>query len=371
MFSNVWGFVSNTKDTQSVLIYNTTGPDLVTSNHLEATGENVAIFTVCSSGAYGGQGIPTCPPPSDITLTRNHLLKLLSWQNAPSGCPGSGPCYEVKNALECKSCQRVLADSNWFDTTFAQGQDEFTIANCVSAGVFVCNDLTYTNNLFEHGPTIGVFAGNATAATGQRMLFRNNLAVDISAVTYGGGFGWTWEFQNSANVSVDHNTMINTPVNGAGIYWGDPPPSTDTAFQWTNNFDYGSPFADGSSPGQTIVDLPNPVLGGDVFVGDYWPCYYSSCLGTPVYPPGISTVNSTITPNPPDTLACNVENSPAQCWPYDWALVGFLDFPGGNAGTDLPGMALGLSSPWHNAGTDGLDVGANVAAVLAAVAGVQ
>ena len=372
MFNNIWGFVSNTKDTQAVLIYNTTGPELVTGNHLEATGENLAIFTVCASGSYGGQGIPSCPPPSDITVTRNHFLKLSAWQNAPSGCPGSGPCYDVKNQLECKSCQRVMVDSNWFDTTFAQGQDEFTIVNCVFSGVFVCTDLTYTNNLFEHGPTIGVFAGNTTTATGQRMLFRNNLAIDVSGVTWGGGYGWTWQFQNSANTTVDHNTMVNTPNNGAGFFLGDPSPSTDTAFQWTNNFDYGSPSADGDSPGQAIADLPSPVLGGDVFVGDYWPNINTwGGIGAPLYPAGILTAASTAAPVAGHP-ACNIANKPiVQCWPLDWALVGFMDFTGGNAGTDLPGMALAATSPYHNTATDGTDIGANVPAVLAAIKGVQ
>ena len=78
--------------------------------------------------------------------------------------------------------------------------------------------------------------------------------------------------------------------------------------------------------------------------------------------------------------ACNLVNKPLpHCWPRDWALVGFTDFTGGNAGTDLLGMrlarcsgpaALGCS-PWYKAGTDGLDVGTNVPAVLAAVSGVQ
>jgi YVTN family beta-propeller protein len=442
MFSNIWGFISNTKDTQAIFIYNTTGPDLVTGNHLEATGENVAIFTICATGVWvPGYGIPSCPPPSDITVTRNHLLKNTAWYGGPSGCasgsgtvttngtavswvsgttfaPGeggqnitidsvvytiasvvatppytsltlttsagvqstpvaftlssSGPCYEVKNSLECKHCQRVLVDSNWFDTTFSQGQDEFTIVNCVFSGVFVCTDMTYTNNLFEHGPTVGVLAGNGNTSTGQKMLFRNNLAVDISAVSWG-GYGWTWEFQNTANVTVDHNTMLNKQVTyNNGIFWGDPPPSTNTAFQWTNSFNFGSPFADGDNPGQTIADLPSPTFGGTVFVGDYWPCLNSYCTGTPPYPSGIQTVNSTATPNPPNTNACNVANAPiAQCWPLDWALVGFLDFTGGSAGTDLPGMALAQSSPWYKAGTDTLDVGANVPAILAAVSGVQ
>jgi hypothetical protein len=59
----------------------------------------------------------------------------------------------------------------------------------------------------------------------------------------------------------------------------------------------------------------------------------------------------------------------AQCFPADWALVQFQDCNGGNAGTDLPGIQLSTSSPWHRAGTDYWDVGANVPALLAAVSG--
>ena len=47
------------------------------------------------------------------------------------------------------------------------------------------------------------------------------------------------------------------------------------------------------------------------------------------------------------------------------------DFNGGNAGTDLPGLALAPTSPYHAAGSDGLDIGANIPAVLAAIKGVQ
>jgi hypothetical protein len=52
-------------------------------------------------------------------------------------------------------------------------------------------------------------------------------------------------------------------------------------------------------------------------------------------------------------------------------MVGFVDFEGGNAGTDLAGLALSTSSPQHDAATDRMDVGANVAAVLAAIEGVE
>jgi hypothetical protein len=62
----------------------------------------------------------------------------------------------------------------------------------------------------------------------------------------------------------------------------------------------------------------------------------------------------------------------------DWALVGFTDFTCGGQGvgcanitnTNIAGLALTSGSAYHNAGTDGLDIGANIAAVMAAVASI-
>lgn len=383
MYSNIWGFVSTTKDTQAILTVNTTGPLLITGNHLEATGENLALFTNCASGTFEpGDGIPTCPPPSDVTITRNYIKKLTSWYGGPSGCVlgGSPACYVVKNSWECKSCRRVLTDSNIFDTTFSQGQPEFIIDNCGFSGTaFVCSDLTYTNNLFMHGPAVAVMQGNGTTNTGQRILFRNDLAIDIngelSPAGWGGVNAWGESFQIGGatnNVTIDHVTVVNTPTTYLiGLMFEDGDPSTDLNFRYTNSFSYASPASAGNTPGGTVAALPTPTVGKSVFVGDFWPCYTYGCILTPPYPVGIYTVSSTATPvsgQPP----CNDENKPiAQCWPLDWALVGFVDFTGGNAGTDLAGMALSSTSAWHNAGTDGHDVGANVAAVLAAVSGVQ
>jgi hypothetical protein len=118
--------------------------------------------------------------------------------------------------------------------------------------------------------------------------------------------------------------------------------------------------------------LPTPTFGGQVFVGDYW--QYPNVwdvIYTPLYPAGITSLSANSTPvsGQPN---CQNNNYPlAQCWPLDWALVGFVDFAGGNAATDLPGLALGPASPYLAAGTDGLDIGANVAAVLAAISTVQ
>ena len=74
--------------------------------------------------------------------------------------------------------------------------------------------------------------------------------------------------------------------------------------------------------------------------------------------------------NPPVTCKNN-NNVMLTCWALDWALVDFVDFTDGNAGTDLSGLALASTSPYHNAGTDGADIGANIAAVAAAISPIQ
>jgi hypothetical protein len=131
-------------------------------------------------------------------------------------------------------------------------------------------------------------------------------------------------------------------------------------FQMTNSIMFGqiSPLA-----GESVALMPGTqTWGATVLVGDYWPNAAPGNVKTPPYPAGIETLTST-------TNNCQYANyTESVCWPLDWALVGFSDFTGANAGTDLPGLELAPASPYKGQGTDGLDPGADVAAVLAAVA---
>jgi YVTN family beta-propeller protein len=368
--SNIWGIVNPGQDAQAIMAYNTTGPILIANNDLEASGENVIFNTECPITGYvpGGSvwGIPGCPVPSDITVRRNHFIKQAAWQSLPVGCSPATTleCYDVKDSFEIKHAQRVLLDSNWFDTTFNEGQDEFIIMNCFYNPYQVCTDFTVTNNLFEHGPIVGVVVGFGNSQTGQRVMFRNNLAVDINAITWGGR-GLSFQINQTNGFIADHNTVINEPpLYNIGLAFSDPPPSSDTNFAWTNNLSYGSPFGNGMGPGQTIAALPSPAFGGAVFVGDTWTyANQNDVANPPAYPAGISSLSA-----PGCTFNTKVI---ASCWPLDWAMVGFVDFEGGNAGTDLAGLALSTSSPQHNAATDGMDIGANIPAVLAAINGVR
>jgi hypothetical protein len=429
-YSNIWGVANSVFDSQAVLISNSPGPSLIAANHLEATGENIMLWTECPPpyAAFNGFGVPGCPVPSDITVRLNHFYKPLAWQSQPVTCtvPSSGAgCYVVKDLFEIKMGQRVLLDSNILDTTFSGGQNEAIIVNCGggTSGVFpagfVCQDFTATNNLVEHAPLVGVFAGYGAAypasplpmnaapgsSTADRILFRNNLGIDIDAgnpqptrgaygftTGYGSATGYAWQIQQTQNMTFDHNTIINTPfghdsangVNGTGLLINDPGGSsaTDINFRYTNSFHYASPNGGGAYPGNTVANFIGATWGGDVFVGDWWDAKYSTTFLTPFYPAGIipasnalSPVNSTASPvfgyQP-----CNVENKPIGnvttpgCWALDWALVGLTDFANCNAGTNLPGCALTSGSAFHNQGTDGLDVGAKISTVLAAISSI-
>ena len=85
----------------------------------------------------------------------------------------------------------------------------------------------------------------------------------------------------------------------------------------------------------------------------------------PAYPAAnhLWSVTSTATPAG-NKLPCNYPGgATAACNQANWSLVGFVSFTGGN-------YALAVTSRYHNAGSDGADIGAKVPAVHAATAGV-
>lgn len=412
MYSTIYGIVNAGQDAQAININNTPGPGLILGNYLEATGENLMFNTECTLVTQTGNapngvpwgstgwttgtiGITTCPAPSDFTVRLNHFKKLMAWQTLPAGCnPSAYQCYTVKNQFEVKHGQRILNDSNLFDTTFSAAQAGFIISNCFAAGIYICQDLTSTSNVFMHGPNVGSVSGNgwpvtggSAITTGTRTLVRNNLALDIDGVAYGGPLclktapytgcagGATLQMQHTYNYTIDHNTFINRPSQYQNaMNFTDYPPSTDIATQITNHIQFGSPFANAMNPGGTIANLPSPAMGGVWFVGDYWS--YKNIWGAdsaPAYPAGVVSLSSpavSVPGNPPVTCQNN-NNVMQSCWPLDWPLVGMVDWQSASTGVSLAGAALSPTSTLKGKGTDGTDPGANIPAVLAAISSIK
>jgi len=359
--SQVYDFIDTVQDTQAVLAYNSPGPFLIANNYLEATGENIM---------FGGGGTPTIAGniPSDITVRLNNLNKLASWYHQPAPCDGAGQptCYDVKNNFECKDCQRLLVDSNVMSYAVVQGQGECAIINIFSG--FSAFDVTFSNNLCQNaggGISINGFATTSTA----RVLLRNNLMQGISP-RWGNTEGGCLELAGpSLNVTIDHNTCVNTGTAGVAhaIFVGDNPPSTNFGFSYTNNIAGGPIEADGDNPLMALEDFPKGSnLSYDVFVGDVWPQGCVGCIpaGDP-YPAANHFFEATSTATPKGNPGpCNYPAGVSYaCAFLDWSLVGFVDFAAAN-------YELSPTSPYYNAGSDGADIGANVEALMAATAGV-
>jgi len=369
--SQVYGFYAVGQDTQAVLAYNSPGPYLIENNYLEATGENIM---------FGGADTTIANVvPSDATIRLNFLNKqYAAWNQQPAPCGGVGQqlCYDVKNTFEVKNGQRILFDSNVLSYNWGQGQSgEFLLitprAQCVQSGTTwgdcstpwaVGNDITITNNLFEHGGSVfgadGIDGDTPAGVITQsaRVLISNNLATDINAATYLGDGYFGSSVANTVDWTIQHNTVANYPQYLLGMFFGDPSPSTNTGFTYIDNLIYGPLGANSDNPLMAYQDFPSGSnLSYDVFVGDT----------TTGYPAAAHFWGPSVPGN-----SCGYPSQTPSCASLNWALVGFVDFTGGSAGTDLPGLALTPTSPYHNAGSDGADIGANVPAVLADTANV-
>lgn len=358
MNSQVWDFRHISQDTQALDAINTPGPLLIYNNFLESTGENVMLG--------GGGVIMPGVTPSDVTITRNYFKKQLQWKGQPAPCGGSGQpqCYDVKDHFEIKNGQRVLVDSNVFDTAFQGAQPEFWIVNCFVTGPYVCQDVTYSNNLLMHGAQFLVIAGNGSPVTGARIMARNNVAVDINQVLYGSVAG-VMQMGDTSHVVIDHNTIVaNTfkpcgggspsTCTGGAIFFGDALPATNTDLTVTDNI-MGGPLAANASNALATYDalmaVPGNNVSHDAWVGDITPVG-----GSGGYPAGADFW-------PFAAAGCTMSYAPASCYTADWSLVGFVNF----AGNDY---RLSAASPLHNAASDGTDVGAQILAVLSAINGV-
>ena len=80
-----------------------TGTFKIVNNFLEAAGENIL---------FGGSGATV--NPTDIEIRRNHLFKPMTWKEGEPGyvATASGNPYIIKNHFELKNAQRLLFEAN-------------------------------------------------------------------------------------------------------------------------------------------------------------------------------------------------------------------------------------------------------------------
>lgn len=304
-------------DSQAIWWWNANGPTKIVNNYLEASTEVL--------GAGGADPAIDNLVPSDIEIRGNHITRPMAWKAAK---------WMEKNLVEFKAGRRVLIDGNVLENAWPQAQLgwAFVLWSVNQNGRCtwcVLTDVTVQRNLIRN-----VAAGfqltdkfSTPSIPMQRIMIRNNVFTGVADPTVGSG-GYGFLIQNIIpSLTIEHNTLINPAA---------------PSWMW---------------PGGTFP-LPNHIVRNNI-TGGCSPNQYQVSMQMPwsklTLPPSTFTNN---------VVACfdNYQNllPPGNLFPKSIAAVGFAS----------DGMTLSPSSPFKGRGTDGKDIGADVAAVKAATANV-
>ena len=317
-------FKDQSQDTQAIMGWNGPGPFKLVNNYLEATGENVM---------FGGAD-PSIRNlvPSDIEIRHNHFFKPTSWRNVWAA---------VKNLFELKNAQRVFVEGNVFENNWAAAQAgwavQFTVRNQDGRAPWsTIEDVTFRKNIVRHaGSGLNILGTDDVhrSQSMKRVLMQDNLFDDVNGTTWGGS-GRLFQVLDyrvgTTDVAIDHTTAFQQEdvIFAEGV--------AHTGFVYRNNI------------------TPRGNVGG-----------FGGVIGTGTAE-GIDTLN-TYFPlaefRRNVTAGGNASIYPADnFFPLSLDDVGFVNRGAGD-------YRLDSSSPYHNAATDGSDVGANITALDASTAG--
>ena len=333
------------------------GPFKIVDNFLEAAGESV-IFG-------GGRATVT---PADIEIRHNHMFKPLTWMRGQAGYVGGtvGNPFIVKTFVELKNAQRVLIEgnlmqNNWGGFTQVGFAILLTPKNQAGNGGNLCSvcqvtDVTIRYNKIRHvgaGLQIanGLSDNGGVPLAGRRFSIHDVILDDMDGKKYGGPGEFAQVSVGSgapvlANLTINHVTAF--PPNRlfiVGDQLATTPPMQN--FVFTNNIVNAGvyPVWSTGNGGQANCAIHNSPL-----------TTFNACFSSYTF-----TANAIIS-TPPKAIW-----PPGNFFPATAAAVRFANYSEGNGGD----YHLQQSSPYKSKGTDGKDLGADVDAVEAAIAGVE
>jgi hypothetical protein len=320
--SYVSGFFENGADSQAILGYQGNGPFKIHNNYLEGASENTM---------FGGTD-PTIPNsvPSDITITHNYFFKPAAWL-------GAG--HNVKNLLEFKNAQRVLVEGNIFENNWPDGQSGYSLLitprnQSGTAPWCVTKDITIQKNKFINlGQGINIL-GTDNLNTSQRttrVLITNNL-MDVTG--YGTAQGRILQILDGPHyLTITHNTIFCA---GTSSFLGN---------------------SDNVPKADHFIFRDNLVTNGTIGFSGTGTVGATTTLAAFYTDVAIFTKNVLIGGNAGQNPANNF-------FPVDNAAVGFVDISGSFATNDY---TLTSGSSYHNAASDGTDIGCDIAALTTAI----
>jgi hypothetical protein len=346
-----------TSDTQD-------GPYLIQNNFLEAAGEAIMMG--------GGSATMT---PTDITVIGNHFFKPMSWMegNTPFVGGPDGKPFIVKNHLELKNAIRVLIEANLMENSwggFTQKGHGILLTpknQHTRSGDNVCpicqvTDVTIRYTQISHaggGIVLAtVISGDggdgAPALAGTRFSIHDVVMDDLNKKYVGGGNGFeianSWPSNPINTITINHVTVF---------------PDTESHALTTGNTD-GNPSMYG------LVFTNNLTLTGRYPV---WNAFGQGKTGCATGDIPLTTIQNCFTTSTFQTngLIASPSKFPPSKWPANNYFpatpddVRFVNYNNGNGGN----YQLQGNSPYKNKGTDGKDLGADIAGLQAALAGVE
>ena len=321
-------------ETHAFLAYNGPGPYLLENNYLEAAGINVLIG--------GADPTNAAMIPSDITVRRNHVAKDLAWMTPRP----DGRYWNVKNLFELKSGRRATITGNTFEHNWTGAGDQpgyailFRTENQSGACTWCeTSAVLFENNIVRHSPSgmnlIGLDYPSGGTPAGVRMnnvSVRNNLFDDLDPSRwYVGATKPVGRFALINGVDAlafDHNTIVGVAPSSVVYFTG----SYDSpGFAFTNNMSVHGLYG---------------IKGDSTAVGTGTLTAYTAGY--------VVTANVLAGGNASAYPAGNFFPSIAT-----WQ-ANFLDFASRN-------YRLLAASVYRNAGTDGLDLGADIDRIEAAI----
>jgi len=341
------------------------GPFKIENNYLEASGESVFFG--------GGEATMT---PADIEIRRNHIFKPMQWMPGNANFVGAadGHPFVVKNHIEIKNATRVLIEANIMENTwggFSQTgyglllspKNQHTRRNGNVCPLCQVTDITVRYSRISHGgggmqlatsiSGSGIDEGGGAALAGMRWSIHDVVIDDVSRFYVGGGSlfevmnGWPSNPVNT--VTINHITGFPDAEGHLFIMGNKAPNPSMHTFVFTNNLVTTSRYpvwnAGGGRASCAFPDTPVTSISA---------CFSSYTFGN-------------------NALLAYPQQFPPSSWPTgnlfapDMSKAGLTQFNNGVGGN----YQLLPNSPYKNAGTDGRDLGADIAGLEAALAGVE
>jgi hypothetical protein len=279
-----------------------------------------------------------------------------------------GNPFIVKNLLELKNAQRVLIDSNVMEDSWGGfSQVGFAILltpknQAGSNGTNLCPACQVTDVTIRYSSISHVAAGlqiaNALAGTGapldgQRYSIHDIVVDDIDGPKYSGPGDFA-QISVSAGAPILQNVTINHV----------------TAFPPSTMLMIGDMVA-------TSTQMKNFVFTNSIVNAGAFPVWSTGGGSTncAFNDKPLTTFNACFSPYSftRNALIGSPSTYPPSAWPSgnffpaSATAAQFIDYNGGNGGN----YQLQSSSPYKGAGTDGLDLGADIVALDSAIAGVE